>query len=154
MSDSRIPQPSEINAENIIKPSFDDLSEDQRQAYEALKKQRQQKREEEFLAQAKKEEEEDAEAYLASFKKDRQGSATQLGEIKLPPILSKTAEPSVSKSSFTPEQIDEIQGLVSVGNQHVYNAFLENSAKKNTPPPRPSAPHVPIVYIMSRVTNS
>jgi hypothetical protein len=97
------------------------------------------------LAQAKKEEEEDTEAYLASFKKDRQGGATQLGEIKLPPILSKTAEPSVSKSSFTPEQIAEIQGLVSVGNQHVYNAFLENdSAKKNTPPPRPLASHVPI----------
>jgi hypothetical protein len=36
---SGIPQPTKVSAENIIKPSFDDLSADQRQSYEALKKQ-------------------------------------------------------------------------------------------------------------------
>ena len=35
-----IPQPTKISAENIIKPSFDDLSAEQRESYEALKKQR------------------------------------------------------------------------------------------------------------------
>jgi hypothetical protein len=71
--------PIEVSAEYIIQPSFDDLSEDQRQAYEALKKQREEKHREEFLARQKKEEEEDMEVYLASFKKDHQGGATQLG---------------------------------------------------------------------------
>ena len=41
MSNSKIPQPTEISAENIIKPNLDDLSADQRQAIEAMKKQRQ-----------------------------------------------------------------------------------------------------------------
>ena len=40
MSDGKIPQPSKISADNIIRPSFDELSVDQRQVFEALKKQR------------------------------------------------------------------------------------------------------------------
>lgn len=85
------------------------------------------------------------EAYLANFKKERQDGATQLGEINLPPILGKSAESSVSKSLFTPEQIAEIQGLVNCGNEQVYNELLErDSARKNTPPPKPSASYVPI----------
>ena len=42
-----IPQPTKVSAENIIKPSFDELSEDQRQTFEALKKQRQEQIQEE-----------------------------------------------------------------------------------------------------------
>ncbi|KAK1668214.1 hypothetical protein QYE76_056373 [Lolium multiflorum] len=96
MSEGKIPQSAEISAENIIRPSFDDLSAEQRGAYEALKKQRQEKRQEEFMAQQKKREEEDMEAHLANFKKERQGGAIQLGEINLPPVLGESAEPSKS----------------------------------------------------------
>jgi hypothetical protein len=145
MSEGKIPQPAEISAENIIRPSFDDLSAEQHEAYEALKKQRQEKRQEEFMAQQKKREEEDMEAYLANFKKERQGSAIQLGEINLPPVLCKSAESSVSKSLFTPDQLAEIQGLVNCGNEQVYNVLLEmDSARKNIPPPKPSVSYVPI----------
>ena len=41
MTNGKIPQPSEVSAENIIKPSLDDLLADQRQVIEAMKKQRQ-----------------------------------------------------------------------------------------------------------------
>src|SRR6266542_3732357 len=90
------PQPSKISANNIIRPSFDELSEDQRQAFEALKKRRQK----EVEALLRKKEEEDMEAFLASFKKDHQGTITSTGEVKLPPLLSKPTEPSVSTSQF------------------------------------------------------
>ena len=41
MSNSKIPRPTEISAENIMKPNLDDLLADQRQAIETVKKQRQ-----------------------------------------------------------------------------------------------------------------
>ena len=54
MSNGKIPQPTEISAENIIKPSLDDLSADHCQAIEAMKKQRQEKLD--ALEQQRKEE--------------------------------------------------------------------------------------------------
>jgi len=35
---SDLPKPSEVDADNIIKPSLDELSADHRQAYEEYKK--------------------------------------------------------------------------------------------------------------------
>ena len=65
MSDGKLPQPAEISAENIIKPSFDDLSVEQLEVYEALKRKRQQQlealekqRKEKFEALKKRQEEE------------------------------------------------------------------------------------------------
>ena len=91
---SGIPQPAKISAENIIKPSFDDLSEEQRKSYETLKKQRLEqlealelKRKKEFEDLKKRQEEEDMETFLARFKKDRQGAVTSLGDVQLPPML-------------------------------------------------------------------
>ena len=52
---SNLPKPSEVDADNIIKPGLDELSDEHRQAYEARKKQR----EEDFEALKKKREEED-----------------------------------------------------------------------------------------------
>ena len=93
----------------------------------------------------KKKEDKYTEDFLSDFKKDPQGTLTSLGEHKLPPVISDLAEPSVSNSLFTPEQIAEIQSYVSDGNMKVYNALLEqDAAKKNTPPPKPSASYVPM----------
>ena len=61
---SDLAKPSEVDADNIIKPGLDELSEEHRQAYETRKKQR----EEAFEALKKKREEEDLEAFLSSFK--------------------------------------------------------------------------------------
>ena len=71
---SNLPKPSEVVADNIIKPGLDELSDEHRQAYEALKKQR----EEAFEALKKKRKEEDLEVFLSSFKKDRDTSSTYL----------------------------------------------------------------------------
>ena len=73
---SNLPKPSEVDADNIIKYSLGELSEEHRQAYETRKKQR----EEAFEALKKNHEEEDLEAFLASFKKDHQGNITPVGK--------------------------------------------------------------------------
>src|SRR5438105_4374565 len=109
MSDGMIPQPSKISTDNIIRPGFDELSVDQRQVFEALKRHHQ----EEIEALLKKKEEEDMEAFLASFKKDHQGIITSTGEIKLPPLLSKPTEPSVSTSQFSDDQMFEVDRRIS-----------------------------------------
>jgi hypothetical protein len=141
MSDGKLPQPSEISAENIIKPSFDDLSAEQLEAYEALKRKRQEQlealekqRKEEFEALKKRQEEEDRETFLASFKKDRQGGATSLGEVKLPPLLGDPAEPSVSTSLFSADQLAAINHYATESSRQAYDAMVEYlKASKNTP---------------------
>ena len=96
---SNLPKPSEVGTDNIIKPGLDELSDEHRQAYEARKKQR----EEAFEALKKKREEEDLEAFLSSFKKDRQGNITPVEEIKFPPLQAEQVKPSMS-TTFSPEQ--------------------------------------------------
>jgi hypothetical protein len=66
----KITNPAELNANNIIKPNLEELSEEHRQAYETYKKAREEKLQE----------------FLAEFKKDRQGNITSVEEIKLPPL--------------------------------------------------------------------
>jgi len=68
---SNLPKPSEVDADNIIKPNLEELSAEHRQAYEEYKKVREEKELQEFLG---------------NFKKDRQGNITPVGEIKFPPL--------------------------------------------------------------------
>ena len=83
---SNLPKPSQVDADNIIKPDLDELSDEHRQAYEARKKQR----EEAFGVLKKKCEEEDLEAFLSSFKKDHQGNITLVGtSISLLSLMNK-----------------------------------------------------------------
>ena len=56
-----LPKPSEVDADNIIKPNFEELSAEHRQAFEEYKKACEEKEMREFLAK---------------FKKDRQGNIT------------------------------------------------------------------------------
>ena len=131
MADNKIAQPAEISLENIIRPAFDELSAEHRQAFEDMKKQR----EEEFKALREKQEAEDLKAYLASFKKDRQGVIAPVKELKLPPMVINSDKPSVSTELFSSEQIAAIQHYVSEGTTHVYDLITEHEkAKKNTPP--------------------
>ena len=69
MADDKIANPGEVSTDNIIRPAYDELSDEHRQAFEGMKK----KCEEEFKALREKQEAADLEAYLANFKKDRQG---------------------------------------------------------------------------------
>ena len=108
---SNLPKPSEVDADNIIKPGLDELSDEHRQAYEARKK----LREEAFEALKKKREEEDLEAFLSSFKKDRQGNITPAGNVNFPPLIDEQDMITVSKV-FSPEQVVVIESLVSKGN--------------------------------------
>ena len=74
------------------------------------------------------------EAFLASFKKDCQGAITSIGEIKLPPLLSKPTEPSVSTSQFSDDQMFEVDRHISDASQLNWNTMLEYiKASKNTP---------------------
>lgn len=126
----KTPNPAEIDADNIIKPHLDELSEEHREAYEACKKQR----EEAFEALKKKREEEDLEAFLSSFKKDRQGNITPVRNVNFPPLIDEQDEITVSKV-FSPEQVAVIESLVSKGNVMTYNSFVASAnAQKNMPP--------------------
>ena len=51
---SDLPKPSEVDADNIIKPSLDEISADHRQVYEEYKKAREEKDLQEFLANSRK----------------------------------------------------------------------------------------------------
>jgi len=59
-----LPNPSEVDAGNIIKPSLEELSEEHRRAYEEYKKAR---------------EEKELQDFLGNFKKDRQGNIAPVG---------------------------------------------------------------------------
>jgi hypothetical protein len=138
---SGIPQPAKVSAENIIKPSFDDLLADQHESYEALKKQRLEQLEalelkcmEEFEALKKRQEEEDREMFLASFKKDRHGDVTSLGDIQLPPMLGDPAEPSVSTSVFSSDQLAAINHYATESSRQAYDAMIEYIKASNNKP--------------------
>ena len=126
---------SNITTDNIIKPTLEELSEDQRQGLIAWRKQRK----EEFEALQRKRDEEDEELYLASFKKDRQGMISPITNPEYVPLNIDISQPAVSKSLFSPEQVAEIQYYVSQGTHNVYDLMTEhNKARENTPPSRPS----------------
>jgi hypothetical protein len=117
-----------ISTDNIIKPTLEALSEDQRQGLEAWKE----KRREEFEALRLKREQEDQELYLASFKVDRQGVISPIREPEFVPLKINIDTPAVSKSLFSPEQLAEIQFYVSQGTTNVYDLMLDTEkAKKN-----------------------
>ena len=110
-----------INTDNIIKPTFEELSEEQRQGLEAWRKQRKQ----EFEALQRKKDEEDEELYLASFKKDRQGVIAPIKNPEYVPLNIDINQPAVSKKLFSDEQIAEIQYYVSQGTNNVYELMTE-----------------------------
>ena len=85
-----------INADNIMKPTLEKLSEDQRQGLEAWKK----KRDEEFEAMQAKRDQEDQDLYLSSFKVDRQGVILPIKEPEFVPLNANIDKPAVSSSLF------------------------------------------------------
>ena len=143
MTGSKATDLSGITTENIIKSTLKDLSEVQRQGFDEWKK----KRQEEFEALRLKREKEDEELYLASFKVDRQGVTAPIKEPEYVPLNVNTDTPAVSNSTFTSEQLAEIQFHVSQGTSNVYDLMLEHEkAKKNTIPgqtsdTQPMSPH-------------
>jgi hypothetical protein len=115
---NKIPKPADISTDNIIKPSFDELSEEHRQAYEAYKKKR---------------DEEDMNRYLANFNKDRLGNITAVGDITFPPLQSKE-QVEIPVRPFTPEQTAVLNYHITEGNKLVCQYFSEIiNAKNNTP---------------------
>jgi len=124
-----------ISTDNIIKPTLEKLSEEQRQGLEAWKK----KRDEEFEALRAKRDQEDQDLYLSSFKVDRQGVISPIKEPEFVPLDANIDKPAVSSSLFSSEQIAEIQFHVSQGTANVYDLMLEHEkAKKNTSHDQPS----------------
>ena len=124
-----------INSDNIIKPTLEKLSEEQRQGLEAWKK----KRDEEFEALRAKRDQEDQDLYLSSFKVDRQGIISPIKEPEFVPLDANIDKPAVNSSLFSSEQIAKIQFHVSQGTANVYDLMLEHEkAKKNTSHDQPS----------------
>jgi hypothetical protein len=87
MTSHKIANPAEVTPENIIRPSSDELLEDQRQGFEAIKAQHR-ARPTCFVRSTKKtikawKKEEDQKTSLASFAKDHQGAITSTDEVGL-----------------------------------------------------------------------
>jgi hypothetical protein len=96
-------------------------------------------RQKEFEALEKEQQAVDLKAYLASFKKDRQGVIASVEKPKLPAISIGVSKPLVSDDPFTPDHVAIIQHYVFQGTTHVYDLMTEHAtAKKNTPPNWPS----------------
>ena len=101
MTNDKIPRPSEVNAENIIRPIFDEISEDCRQVFEALQKERQEQMKKDNEARMKRQAELDMKTFLASCSKDRHGKTIPPKKIELPPLPASSTEPAVSSSLFS-----------------------------------------------------
>ena len=105
-----------INTDSIIKPTIEELSEEQLQGLDAWRKHHK----EEFEALQRNKDEADEELYVSSFKKDRQGVIAPIKDPKFVPLNIDIDQPSVSKNHFSSEQISEIQYYVSQGTNNVY----------------------------------
>jgi hypothetical protein len=116
---NKIPKPADISTNNIIKPSFDELPEEYRQAYEAYKKKR---------------DEEDMDRYLANFNKDRLGNITAVGDITFPPLHSKEQVEIPVSGPFTPKQTIVLNYHINEGNKLVCQYFSEIINAKNNAP--------------------
>ena len=135
MTNDKIPRPSEVNAENIIRPSFDEISEDCRQVFEALQKERQEQMKKDNEARMKRQAELDMKTFLASCSKDRHGKIIPPEKIELPPLPASSTEPAVSSSLFSEDQLAKINSLITKSSQQTYEAALQNiKAMKNTCP--------------------
>ena len=103
-----LPKPSEVDADNIIKPNFEELSAEHHQAFEEYKKAHEEKEMQEFLAK---------------FKKDHQGNIAPVGEMKFPPLHDEQVKPSVS-DTFSPEVWAEINSRITDSNNLLYQIFF------------------------------
>jgi hypothetical protein len=112
---NKIPKPVDISTDNIIKPTFDELSEEHRQAYEAYKKKR---------------DEEELDKFLAKFNKNRLGNITAFGDITFPPLHSKEQVEIPVSGAFTPEQTAVLNYHITEGNKLVCQYFQRLSMLK------------------------
>ena len=88
--------PSDVDASNIVRPTVDELSAEDRQAYEAFIKDC----EEESIRRKAKEIEEKCQWYLSHFSKNRKGDISKDKEVV---ILSDEEEQGRSKTNVSAE---------------------------------------------------
>jgi hypothetical protein len=107
------PKPAEDNKNEYTTPTFNELPIEHRQAYEVLKR----KREEEHLQE-----------FFASLNKDRQDNTTQVGEIKSP--CSDQVEPSTKLSQQEAMLIDTINEENKNSSASMVNSVIEKAKSK------------------------
>jgi hypothetical protein len=124
------PKPIEKNADNIV--TFDDLSDEQHQRDEVLRK----NRKEEFEAMKKKlmkkYEEEDLQEFLASLKKHRQENVTEVGELKSSSPCSDQVELSANLRQEEALLIDSINEENKNDSAGMVNSVIEKAKSKDT----------------------
>jgi hypothetical protein len=116
---------SEIDPKNIIMVTLEEISEEERKAFETHRQATEECR--------KAEEAQELQEFLMCFKKERQGKVTQVKEAILPSTSGKAKEiPDVSTSSpsVTPE---DVTGMLNDHTKHLTNHLhhmLENGLMK------------------------
>jgi hypothetical protein len=124
------PKPIEKNVDNII--TFDDLSNEQRQAYEVLRKKRREESEARRKKLEKKYEEEALQEFLASLQKGQQDNITQVGEIRSPPPRSDQIEPSAKLRQEEALMIDSMNEENKHGSASMVNSVIVKAESKST----------------------
>jgi hypothetical protein len=111
---SKIPKPNKVDANNIQRPSFEQLSAEDRQAYEAYMKEC----EEENIRQKEKEDEEASRWFLSHFSIDRKGAISKEKEVV---ILSSEDEQAMLKANVStaapPVTLEQVSHLLVDGQE-------------------------------------
>jgi len=107
---------SEIDPDNISRPSCDELPPDDRQAYEAFIKEC----EEESKRRKEKELEEKRRWFLSHFSKNRKGDISKDKEVVILSDEDEQAKSSATVSATTPPTLEQITQLVVNGQEKIF----------------------------------
>ena len=107
--------PSEIDPDNISRPSVDELSPEDRQAYQAFIK----KCEEESKRRKEKELEEKRRWFLSHFSKNQKGDISKDKEVVILSNEEEQAKSSATVSATTPPTLEQITQLVVSGQEKI-----------------------------------
>ena len=118
--------PSEINVNNISRPSVDELPPEDRQVYEAFIKEC----EEENTRRKEKEIEEKRRWFLSHFSKNRKGDISKDREVVVLSDEDEQAKSSATVSATTPPTLEQITQLVVNGQEKIL-ATVQNMIDKS-----------------------
>ena len=111
----KLSNPSEIDPDNISRPSVDELPPEDRQAYEAFIKEC----EEENKRRKEKELEEKRRWFLSHFSKNRKGDISKDKEVVILSDEDEQAKSSATVSATTPPTLEQITQLVVNGQEKI-----------------------------------
>ena len=122
----KIPKPGDIDAENIKRPNFEQLSAEDQKALNEVKKKIREEKEEEIRRQ----EEEATKHYMSYFSIDRQGRVTKDKDIVFPSTPTTDASAKVTapvSATSTGVTLEQVENLLSERDVRLVNLISAKS---------------------------